>query len=131
MYWLEFAIVAGTAFLTALLLTPLAHRLGVRWGLVAIPDHRRHHQGAIPVTGGFALFVAFTLAIVVAQFLPVERTDSNEIIRFTGLLIGGTVIYAIGFVDDKYDLPALWLYIGQITTASIAILFLSKVSITR
>jgi UDP-GlcNAc:undecaprenyl-phosphate GlcNAc-1-phosphate transferase len=119
-----FCAVFGVGFLAALVTTPLAARFGRSFDMVDVPGGRRQHSGAIPRTGGLAIFIAFTLAAIVAQLMPVERTDSEEIIRFTGLILGGTLIYAVGLLDDKFQLSALWQYVGQLGAAAIAVLFL-------
>jgi UDP-GlcNAc:undecaprenyl-phosphate/decaprenyl-phosphate GlcNAc-1-phosphate transferase len=120
-HWIAMAVVFATALIAALILTPWAQSAGVRWGIMAIPGGRRQHRQPIPRTGGIALFGAFALAIIVAQFLPVERTDPNEIIRFFGLLLGAGIIFGLGLLDDKYDLSAVILAIGQIIAAGVAV----------
>lgn len=117
-------IVFGVAFAAAFFLTPAARRFGLRRGIVDLPGGRRRHHGALPRTGGLAIWAAFTLAILIAQGLPIERTDPQEIIRFLGLLIGGGFITLLGFIDDQYELSAIKLYIGQVITGGIAVMFL-------
>jgi UDP-GlcNAc:undecaprenyl-phosphate GlcNAc-1-phosphate transferase len=123
-YFLSSAAVFGIAFISAFLLTPLARQYGLRQGIVDMPGGRRRHMGAMPRTGGLALWAAFTIAILAAQAMPIERADSKEIIRFTGLLIGSTFIMGVGFLDDRYELSPLWLYVGEVVAGAIAILFL-------
>jgi UDP-GlcNAc:undecaprenyl-phosphate GlcNAc-1-phosphate transferase len=115
------AIVWVTAFFSALLLTPWARAWGLRWGVLDIPGGRRKHAHAIPRTGGIALFGAFSLAIIVAQLLPVERTDPNEIVRFMGLVLGAGFIFILGLLDDKYDLSPIVLAAGQIIAGGVAV----------
>jgi UDP-GlcNAc:undecaprenyl-phosphate GlcNAc-1-phosphate transferase len=74
--------------------------------------------------GGLALYVAFVAAVLVAQRLPVERFDPKEIIRLTGLLLGGTFIFLFGLLDDWRDLKPLSQYIAQLLAAAIAVSFL-------
>jgi UDP-GlcNAc:undecaprenyl-phosphate GlcNAc-1-phosphate transferase len=75
-------------------------------------------------SGGMALYLAFTLTAILAQFLPVERTDDKEIIRLTGLLLGGAFLFLFGLLDDKRELSALPQYIAQLLAAAIAVVFL-------
>lgn len=119
-----FVLVFGLAFGLAFLLTPLMKAWGLRRGVVSIPGGRHQHRGAIPRTGGLALLIAFGVAIIIAQALPIERSDPKEIIRFGGLLVGGLLISLIGLLDDKYELPAIWLYIGQLLVGALAVLCL-------
>lgn len=123
-YWLSFALVFGVAFGLSLVLTPLSIRLSQRWDVLAVPGGRRQHTQPIGKLGGLAMVIAFIVAVIVAQFTPIESTDSNEIIRLTGLILGSIFITAVGIFDDRYELSALHLYIAQILTAAIAILFL-------
>jgi UDP-GlcNAc:undecaprenyl-phosphate GlcNAc-1-phosphate transferase len=119
-----FLIVFALALSLALVLSPLANWLGQRYGIMDEPGGR--HQHARPVTrlGGIALFLSFIISVLVAQWLPITRTDPNEVIRLTGLLLGGTFIFVVGLLDDIYDFSPVLQYIGQIIAASIAILFL-------
>lgn len=123
-HWLSFAIVFGLSLGLSLFLTPFTIRLSHRLGMVREPGGRRKHQGVMPLLGGLAIVASFLMTVLVAQFLPAERTDDQEIIRVTGLLLGGTFIALIGFFDDRYELPPVPLYIAQIFAGAIAILFL-------
>ncbi len=120
----SFVIVFGVSFGAALALTPLARRLGERWGIVDQPRDRHQHVEVTSKFGGLALYVAFTLAAIIAQFLPVVRTDDNEIIRLTGLLLGGAFLFIFGILDDKYEFSALPQFIAQLFAAAIAVLLL-------
>src|SRR5205823_4302730 len=43
---------------------------------------------------------------------------------FAGLLLGGTFIFLVGIIDDRFDLPSLPQYIAQIIAAGIGVAFL-------
>ncbi|MGF1506618.1 MAG: MraY family glycosyltransferase, partial [Anaerolineae bacterium] len=90
-------------------------------------------------TGGISLFAAFILALIVSQLfvvnpndvpdnlpatLTVLRFDPKEVIRLAGLIGGTALIFVIGMLDDRLELPPLVLYIGQLAAGSIAVLFL-------
>jgi UDP-GlcNAc:undecaprenyl-phosphate GlcNAc-1-phosphate transferase len=120
---IAFIIVFTLAFSLSLALVPLAIRLGLRWNMVAIPGGRRKHSGKISKFGGLAIFGGFMVAALVAQTLPIPRFDPNEIIRFTGLILGACLIFAVGILDDLVELNAVQLGIAQILTAAIAIAF--------
>lgn len=121
---LSFLLVFGLALVLSWLFVPIARRLGFHYQVVSTPGGRHQHQGKIPRTGGIAIFFAFNVAIIVAQFLPLQRTDDKEWIRFLGLLIGGSFVTLIGYLDDKYELNALVLYISQLFAGAIAVIFL-------
>jgi UDP-GlcNAc:undecaprenyl-phosphate GlcNAc-1-phosphate transferase len=122
--WWPFAVVFGVALAVALIGTPAAAALGRRWGLVDKPDPRRKHQGAIPRTGGIALFAAFMAAAVLAQWLPVPRLDPKEFTRFLGIGLGMTFLFGVGLLDDRLELSPGPQYIVQALSGLIAIAFL-------
>ncbi len=121
---MPFLVVFVGAFGLALALTPLARWLGQRFGFVAAPGGRRRHAGTKSRLGGVALFVAFVVAAVLAQFLPVERQDPKELTRLAGLLLGGTFIFLVGIYDDKKELSPAPLLTAQFIASLIAICFL-------
>ena len=123
---LPFAAVFATALGLSLLTTPLAARLGQRWGLVDVPDERRKHQGAVPRTGGMALFASFAaaalLSVFMARLLPTpEGPDPKEMTRLAGILLGSSFMFAVGLYDDRFELKAAPQYLAQWVAALIAI----------
>ena len=73
-------------FLLALAVTRLSASLGYRAGLVDHPDARKRHNGAIPLAGGVAIFLAFLLASLVEGVAPYS----------TGMLVVTCAIFALG-----------------------------------
>ncbi|NJL94852.1 MAG: hypothetical protein HC915_14615 [Anaerolineae bacterium] len=69
-------------------------------------------------------FPLAVVAAVVAFALPIERTDPKETVRFIGLLLGGSVMMLVGFLDDWMDLSPLKIYLGQLMAGAISVLFL-------
>jgi UDP-GlcNAc:undecaprenyl-phosphate GlcNAc-1-phosphate transferase len=120
-YTLRYAIVAFTGFVIALVLTPIAGRIGLRLGLVATPGGRRQHKGAISKMGGVGLVLGFFGAIGVAQSWPIATADSNEMRRLWGLVIGAAIAFIFGLIDDHYELPAGVEYLGYILASVVAI----------
>jgi UDP-GlcNAc:undecaprenyl-phosphate/decaprenyl-phosphate GlcNAc-1-phosphate transferase len=87
-------LVAAVAALAA---TPVANRVAVRIGAVAIPNEARWSDRIVPRIGGIALFSGIAVAILT---LPMELTDR------TALLVGLTVMFGLGLVDDLRRIPA-------------------------
>ncbi len=120
----SFAVVFAVSFGLSLLLTPVTRRLGMRLSIVDVPRGRHVHPNVTSKFGGMALYVSFTTAVILAQFLPVERTDDKEIIRLAGLLLGGLFLFVFGMLDDRYEFSALPQYVAQLIAAAIAVMFL-------
>ncbi len=121
-----FILVFGLALSVTLILVPFADWLGKRVGATAKSGGRRRSEAdtrQVSRLGGVALYGGFVTAVLAAQLLPVPRMDSYEIVRLTGLLIGGTVIFIGGVLDDILELKALPQFIFQFSAAAIAILF--------
>jgi UDP-GlcNAc:undecaprenyl-phosphate GlcNAc-1-phosphate transferase len=119
--WWPFAVVFAVGLVVALVSTPLAAAWGRRWGIVDKPGPRRWHQGAIPRTGGLALFVAFMAAALLGQWLPVPRQDPKELTRFLGIVLGATFLFVFGYIDDRFELPPGPQYVAQAVSGLIAI----------
>ncbi len=119
-----------TIILSAIL-TPFAGQIGHHLGLVDRPGGRRQHSGAIPRTGGLALFTTFAIIMLSLLILPLifpvlnrwlpTRNDPNEMRRLLGLLIGATFCAVAGYVDDRFDLSSLPQHAIQFIAALIAI----------
>lgn len=118
-----FFIVFCVAFCTSLLLFPVAKRLSFALGALSTPGGRRHENQPMPRLGGVAVYAGFTVAVIVAQFVPVPRQDPNEIIRLAGLLLGTTFCFGFWLLDDIYEFSWLPQYLAQVSAASIAIIF--------
>lgn len=73
-------------------LTPLARRLAERIGAIDQPNEaRKIHLKPIARLGGVAIFGAFVITSLV--FIPISR-------QFVALLLGLTLLFAVGVVDD-------------------------------
>ncbi len=123
-YRLSLALTFALSLTLSVALTLLARIIGTRLGFIDQPRDRHRHLAPVVKFGALPLWGAFTLTALLAQKLPVERGDPNEIIRLAGLLLGGTFIFLFGIFDDKHNLTSLQQYVAQIITASIGVLFL-------
>ncbi len=125
---LAFPLLFGLALFLSLALTPVAGAVGKHVGMVDVPGGRRIHRGLISRTGGVALFAAFLLSaaaifLIPSRWLP-PRLDPKEPIRLTGLLVGSSVIFLAGLLDDRYDLSPRWQFAAQIAVSLVSIPFL-------
>lgn len=125
---MAFALIFGVAFGLALAFTPLARRLGWRYGIVDVPGGRRVHERTVPRLGGLALYLPFMIALILTLILPQEwlppRQDPNELTRLAGVLLGSSFIFLVGLYDDRRELGPIPQLIAQFIAALIAIAFL-------
>ena len=114
-----YAIVLGVATFVTLLTTPVARWLSFRTRMVVAPDERRVHTTPLPVLGGLSMFVGFLAGMGVAtqieQFDPVFRGTSEPL----AILVGATITFVIGLVDDAKELSPPAKMAGQVLGASL------------
>jgi len=107
--WL-YILVLG--FIISNLMTPIFINISHKFGFLDYPDERKVHKVPIPRIGGTAIFIAFLVTLLRnLQF-------SKQLI---GLLIGSSLIFIIGFIDDIKGLSATFRIIVQIISALIVI----------
>ena len=90
----------------AALLTPVIGRGSARLGLVDAPGGRKVHTGSVPRTGGVAVVLSASLALVfVTAFAPsaIEPVAWDAMRPF---FIAGGLIFLAGLVDDVRGLGA-------------------------
>ncbi len=106
------------AFAVSLLITPLIKKVGFRIGAIDRPDARKIHARIMPRTGGLAVYLAFTMTVLITTPL------SKPII---GLLVGGTLILILGLIDDVKDISPRVKLLGQILAAGVLVAFGVKI----
>ncbi len=90
--------------------TPLVAVLARRIGAICQPRADRWHREPTPLLGGIAVFAAI---LVTASLMgPHDR-------QFGALLLGTTLIFILGLVDDLRALPAQVKLAGQIAAACV------------
>ncbi|MCC7362466.1 MAG: undecaprenyl/decaprenyl-phosphate alpha-N-acetylglucosaminyl 1-phosphate transferase [Anaerolineales bacterium] len=114
----------------ALILTPLAGRLGRRLGMVDIPGGRRKHTGAVARIGGIGLCAGFFLTALGLFAAGVYRPEHR--LPLFGVLLGTAVVFVAGLIDDRYTLKAGPQFLAQFAAGVIACattVFIAKVTI--
>ena len=108
------------ALVVALVVTPLVILLANKTGAMDAPDARKVHKKPIPRIGGLAIYAGFMAAIIFveARF----GFDAESIKETVGLTLSGTLIVAVGLIDDYKNLPAKVKLLGQIIAAAVLVL---------
>ena len=110
----------AVALVVALVVTPLVILLANKTGAMDAPDARKVHKKPIPRIGGLAIYAGFMAAIifVAARF----GFDAESIKETVGLTLSGSLIVAVGLIDDYKNLPAKVKLLGQIIAAAVLVL---------
>jgi UDP-GlcNAc:undecaprenyl-phosphate GlcNAc-1-phosphate transferase len=82
------------ALFASLMLTVPVRALALRVGMVDLPGPRKVHLSPIPLLGGLAMYGAVVLAILFTFSGPALQ-------QIVGILIGATVVAAVGILDDR------------------------------
>jgi len=103
------------AGLIVYVLTPFMAGFAHRVGVVDEPgDERRMHLTATPLLGGLVLYLA--VLVTVLLLVPFDGT-------IKAILVGGTVITAVGLIDDLVEIRPLVKFAGQLLAIAAALLF--------
>jgi UDP-GlcNAc:undecaprenyl-phosphate GlcNAc-1-phosphate transferase len=112
-------------FILSFILTPLSIKLAPHIGAIDIPkDNRRMHKTAKPRCGGLAIFIS-TIAILILirtflyKYYPASTVNSEYLSDLIAVIIGGTLIFFVGLLDDIKELQAIPKFLLQIACASV------------
>ncbi len=111
------ANIIGTiiAFIIGLFLMPLVIAYSEKKGLLDKPDERKIHSHPIPRLGGIAIWISAILSfisLIILSYYPYRSLLS-------GLLLGSSLMFLLGLIDDIYNLEAKFKFTIQIIIASI------------
>ena len=116
-----YAVVAAVAAVATYVTLFPVRRLAGRIGFVAEPDERRIHARVTPLGGGVAMFVAFLVAMLLASLLPTLQPIFQGSSEPLGLVLGATVIFTVGLIDDFREMSAPAKVAGQVLAAMILV----------
>lgn len=105
----------------SLICVPITKKIGFNLEIVAHENNRTVHHGNIVRIGGLSVYVAFMLAMTI--FMDADRT-------INAILIGGSIVFFGGLIDDMLDLSALAKLCFQAVSALIAI-FYGRISLNE
>ena len=108
--------------LSAGIITPLVISGARHWHLLDAPDETRHlHDRPVPRLGGVAVFIATMLGIATTLLLSPARGALTPVQHHfaLALLIGGTVLFGAGLVDDIRRIRPITKIIAQCVAAVI------------
>ena len=83
------------------------------------PDDRRIHDRTTPTGGGVAMWLAFLAAMAVAWRSPQLREVFDSSTEPLGIVLGATVLFAVGLLDDIRDVSPPAKLAGTVLGASI------------
>ncbi|MEH2063203.1 MAG: MraY family glycosyltransferase [Nostoc sp.] len=114
--WLAVVFTFLLAWVVTWRLIPTVRKFALRVGWADQPNARRLNREPLPNAGGLAIYAGVIAALVLASLLrPIEL--QNVLAQVLTILLGGSILVLVGFIDDQFGLPPsvrLW---AQIVTA--------------
>ena len=117
-YLLVFAVSAGVTFLA----TPLVRQVSLRVGWIDRPSDRKIHPRPTPTVGGLAIYLGVAAGLVATRFVPFLADLYETSSDLDAAAVAGTLIVALGVVDDTRGVSALGKLTGQVLTAGVVVL---------
>lgn len=116
---LEYVLVLIATILLSLILTPLVRFLALHVGAVDQPNARRINKKPMPSSGGLAIIFAFTVStlLLMPLILPMKEGFASYFDYMLPVVIGGLIIGVTGFIDDIYEIRAIYKMLGIVVAA--------------
>jgi UDP-GlcNAc:undecaprenyl-phosphate GlcNAc-1-phosphate transferase len=111
---MTYAIAFTSALILSLSLTPVVIRLACKFGYLARPHQLRWHKNTTALLGGVGIYIAFLIPVLF--FIKINQTIG-------GLLIGSSLIFLLGLVDDALHIKPQLKLIGQILVSCVILAF--------
>lgn len=112
----QLALSFSVAFLLSLGVTPLTIWLYRKLGWLDDPQKSRHpkviHRYPVPRGGGIPIFLSLLVSSVL--FLTVDK-------HLIGILLGSSLLFLIGILDDRLDLHPYWRLLGGFLAAGLVV----------
>ena len=117
---LNHAHIIGTviAYLIGVCLVPMVISFSKKEGLVDVPNERKIHTAPISRIGGVAIWASTMLTFLCLVFMSYYPYGS----LLSGILLGGSLMFLLGLVDDIYNLNAKFKLFLQIAIATLVYL---------
>jgi UDP-GlcNAc:undecaprenyl-phosphate/decaprenyl-phosphate GlcNAc-1-phosphate transferase len=114
--WLAVVFTFLLAWVVTWRLIPTVRKFALRVGWADQPNARRLNREPLPNAGGLAIYAGVIAAIVLASLLrPIEF--QNVPVQVLTILLGGSILVLVGFIDDQFGLPSSVRLLVQILTA--------------
>jgi UDP-GlcNAc:undecaprenyl-phosphate/decaprenyl-phosphate GlcNAc-1-phosphate transferase len=106
-------------------LLPHISRMAIRRGWVQQPGGRRKHSQPTPNVGGIAIYLGCSIAILatllLTRFDPAMQRSNFEELRLGLVVLGGTLLFVIMWLDDLFELPWWPKFLAQIGAGLVAV----------
>jgi len=122
-FYLTLSLLFLLALVVALVATPLVRELAVKINALDLPAERKLHRQPVPRLGGIAIYLAFAITLCTGLLFSdaLLAIFQKSLRSWLGLLFGGSVVLALGIVDDIYQLRPRVKLLFQVLASSIVL----------
>lgn len=106
------------AYLLGVFIVPIVIYFSDKAGLVDVPNERKIHKGKISRLGGVGIWFAVMLTFLFLVLLSYYPKGQG----LSGVIVGGSLMFLLGLIDDIFCLSAKFKLFLQITIATTVIL---------
>ncbi len=114
--WLAVVLTFMLAWLVTYLFIPKVRTFALKVGWADQPNARRLNQVPLANAGGLAIYTGVMAATILAGCLSPFVLAKVQV-AILAILLGGSILVIVGFIDDQFGLPPLFRLIVQILTA--------------
>jgi len=114
---------AFISYLLGVFIVPFVIDWSQKEGLVDVPNERKIHKAPISRLGGIAIWLSTMLTFLFLVLLSYYPYGS----LLSGILLGGSLMFLLGLIDDIYNLDAKFKLIIQLSIATIVYLLGVKI----
>jgi UDP-GlcNAc:undecaprenyl-phosphate/decaprenyl-phosphate GlcNAc-1-phosphate transferase len=114
--WLAVVLTFMLAWLVTYLFIPKVRTFALKVGWADQPNARRLNQVPLANAGGLAIYTGVMAAIILAGCLSPFVLAKVQV-AILAILLGGSILTIVGFIDDQFGLPPLFRLSVQILTA--------------
>lgn len=114
---------AFISYLLGVFIVPFVIDFSQKGGLVDLPNERKIHKAPISRLGGIAIWLSTMLTFLFLVLLSYYPYGS----LLSGILLGGSLMFLLGLIDDIYNLDAKFKLIVQLSIATIVYLLGVKI----
>ena len=114
--WLAVMFTFGLAWAVTKYSIPPIRAFALKVGWADQPNARRLNKEPLPNAGGLAIYAGAIAAIILATVLrPI--VIEPVLVQVLSILLGGSILVLVGFIDDQYGLSPYLRLFTQILTA--------------
>ncbi|MBW4573780.1 MAG: undecaprenyl/decaprenyl-phosphate alpha-N-acetylglucosaminyl 1-phosphate transferase [Aphanothece sp. CMT-3BRIN-NPC111] len=118
--WLAVVFTFLLAWVVTYRFIPAVRSFALRVGWADQPNARRLNREPLPNAGGLAIYAGVIAALILATTLrPI--VIEGVLAEVLTILLGGSILVLVGFIDDQFGLPPLFRLSAQILAALLLI----------